>query len=139
MTSLQPLHLVFDAPQIRERLPERVSGAYAMRSLLEAGARLALGSDTPVTSPDVRLGLRAACTRVGIDGVLNPSERLTPAQALAGYTSGAAYAVSRERRSGRLRSGFDADVVVLSDNPLETLDFAVEGTMLAGAWTKPLD
>ena len=139
VTSLQPYHLVFDAPQIRERLPERVGGAYAMKSLLEAGAHLALGSDTPVASPDVRLGLRAACTRTGVDGAFNPSECLTPAQALAGYTSGAAYALSREYRSGMLRETFDADVVVLSANPLETLDFDIAGTMLAGAWTKLLE
>ena len=62
---MQPYHLVFDAPQIRERLPERVAGAYAMKSLLKAGAHLALGSDTPVADPDVRSGLRAACTRLG--------------------------------------------------------------------------
>ncbi len=147
VVSMQPYHLVFDAPQIRARLPERVGGAYAMKSLLEAGAHLALGSDTPVANPDVRLGLRAACTRApmdasadaSVDGEFNPHERLTPAQALAGYTSGAAYAISREHRSGVLREKFDADMVVLSDNPLETLNFNVEGTMLAGSWTKPLE
>ena len=135
---MQPYHLVFDAPQIRERLPERVEGAYAVKSLLAAGAHLALGSDTPVASPDVRLGLRAACTREGVDGQLGGSECLTPAEALAGYTRGAAYAVRREHRSGMLREGFDADMVVLSKDPLETFDFEIEGTMLAGGWTKPL-
>ena len=139
IASMQPYHLVFDAPQIRDRLPERIGGAYALKSLLSAGAHLALGSDTPVASPDVRLGLRAACTRVGVDGELNPSECLTPTEALAGYTRGAAYAIGREHGSGMLRSGFHADVVVLSDHPLENLDFDVEGTMLAGGWTKPLE
>ncbi len=139
ITSLQPYHLVFDAPQIRAKLPERVAGAYAMKSLLEAGAHLALGSDTPVASPDVRLGLLAACTRIGVDGEFNSSECLTPAEALAGYTRGAAYTVHREGCSGTLREGFDADMVVLSNNPLETLDFEIDGTMLAGGWTKPLE
>ena len=140
VVSMQPYHLVFDAPQIRERLPERVAGAYAMKSLQKAGAHLALGSDTPVADPNVRLGLRAACTRLGTDErELNASECLTPAEALAGYTSGAAYALGREGRSGSLKEGFDADMVVLSANPLDTLDFNIEGTLLAGGWTKPLE
>lgn len=142
VVSMQPYHLVFDAPQIRARLSKRVTDAYAMKSLLKAGAHLVLGSDTPVANPDVRLGLRAACTRLGVDkekGPLNPSECLTPTEALESYTRGAAYAIRRENRSGMLQRGFDADMAVLSDNPLETLDFEVRGTMLAGGWTKGLE
>ncbi len=138
IASLQPLHLVFDAPRIRKLLADRLSTAYAMRSLADSGAVLALGSDTPVASPDVRQGLLAACRRLGSDGeVLNAAQCLTVEEALAGYTSGAAYAIGRENSSGRLQAGFDADLVLLSHDPTEKLDgLQIEGTMLAGRWTK---
>lgn len=138
--SVQPIHLTFDAKRIGELLAERQSGAYRTRALLTSGAVLAFGSDTPVANPDVILGLRAACTRQAVDGtVLNLEEALSVEEALAAYTRGAAYAISREHRSGRLRAGFDADLVVLSHDPHESLDaLNVEGTMLAGGWTKSL-
>lgn len=138
--SMQPYHMAFDAKRIRELLPERASGAYALRSLLDSGAQLAFGSDTPVADPDVRLGLLSACQREDEQGeVFYPQEALSTVEALAAYTRGAAWAIGRERRSGQLRPGFDADLVVLSDNPLEQLSgWQVQGTMVAGRWSKPL-
>lgn len=140
VASMQPIHLTFDAKRIGELLAERRRGAYRTRALLDSGAVLAFGSDTPVADPDVILGLRAACTREAVDGTaLNPDEALSVGEALAAYTRGAAYAIGREGRSGRLRPGFDADLVVLSGDPHEGLDdLMVAGTMLAGSWTKPL-
>ena len=138
---MQPIHLTFDAKRIGELLPDRQSGAYRTRALLGTGAILAFGSDTPVAPPDVIAGIRAACTRRAVDGtVLNPDEAVSVDEALAAYTRGAAYAIGREHRSGRLKEGFDADLVVLSGNPHEGLDgLEVAGTMLAGGWTKGLE
>ncbi len=138
--SMQPIHLTFDVKRIGELLGDRQGGAYRTRSLLESGATLAFGSDTPVADPDAILGLRAACTREAVDGtVLNPDEALNVGEALAAYTRGAAYAIGREARSGQLRAGFDADLVVVSHDPHTSLDgLEVAGTMLAGGWTKPL-
>ena len=141
MASVQPYHLVFDAKRIGELLGDRSSGAYAVKSLLETGATVAFGSDTPVADPDVRLGLLAACRRQGADGeTLNPGEALSPDEALAAYTRGAAYAIGREGRSGMLLPGFDADLTILSHNPLVSLDaLSTEGTMMGGRWTNKLD
>src|SRR5690606_35625493 len=109
VASVQPIHLTFDVAGIRSVLPDRVERAYPMRSLVQAGARLAFGSDAPVASPDVFAGLRAACRRAASSGErLNPHEAISPDQALAAYTTGAAFAIGRERRSGMLRPGFDA-------------------------------
>ena len=140
VASMQPIHLTFDVKRIGELLGDRQSGAYRTRSLLDSGATLAFGSDTPVADPAVILGLRAACTREAVDGtVLNPDETLNVDEALAAYTRGAAYAIGREGCSGRLRAGFDADLVVLSHDPHDTLDgLEVAGTMLAGGWTNSL-
>jgi predicted amidohydrolase YtcJ len=139
--SMQPVHLVFDAKRVTELLPDRLAGYCATRSLLEAGVPLAFGSDTPVADPDVRLGLRAATTRVAASGeALNPAETVPVEAALAAYTRGAAYAIAREGRSGKLVPGFDADLVVLSHDPTTTLEgLEVVGTMLAGRWTYRAD
>ncbi len=137
VASMQPIHLTFDLPSIAALLPERLTRAYAMRSLAAAGAPLAFGSDTPVASPDVFVGLRAACRRADATGArLNPSEALSPDAALAAYTTGAAYAIQAEHRSGMLRPGFDADVVVLSHDPLVSLDgLEVLATIKGGTFT----
>ena len=137
IASVQPVHLRFDAPRIRELLPERLARAHAWRSLSDNGAVLALGSDTPVASPDVLLSLHTATTREDEAGErLEPGQALTLDQALAGHTCQAAYAIHWEGRSGRLRPGFDADLALLSHDPHEGLaDLAVEATLKGGAWT----
>jgi predicted amidohydrolase YtcJ len=134
VASMQPVHLTFDVPSISDLLPDRRERAYPMASLLTAGAPLALGSDTPVARPDVFAGLRAACTRVGVDGsVLCPDQRLSAEQALHGYTRGAAFAIGREGRSGAIVPGYDADLVMLSADPIESLDdLSVRGTLKGG-------
>ena len=137
VVSMQPIHLTFDVKRIGELLTDRQNGAYRTKALLDAGTVLAFGSDTPVAHPDVIAGLRAACLREAVDGSrLNPDEALSVDEALAAYTKGAAYAISREHRSGQLRAGFDADFVLLSHDPHTSLDeLSITGTMLAGTWT----
>lgn len=134
VASMQPVHLSFDADDIAALLPGREAHAYPIRSLLAGGAVVAFGSDTPVASPDVFLGLRAACRRRGSSGrVLGGAEALSPDQALAAYTTGAAAAIGRSNRSGMLRPGFDADFVLLSHDPLVSLNaLAVHATFKAG-------
>lgn len=118
VVSVQPSHLLFDLGPILELLPRRVGEAFAFRTLKESGAVLAMGSDAPIAAPCVFDGIRAACTRRDAQGrELNPGERLSVEEALAGYTRGAAFAIGREHRSGRLLPGFDADLVILSHEP----------------------
>lgn len=134
VASMQPAHLSFDVPSIDSLLPDRRGRAYPIAALLRAGAPLAFGSDTPVAAPDVFEGLRAACWRTGVDGgVLCPEQAVTAEQALYAYTRGAAYAIGREEHSGALAPGFDADLVLLSGDPLASLDdLAVRATVKAG-------
>ena len=142
IASVQPFHMVVDAPNARQIIPKRLERAYPFASLLASGATLALGSDTPVAVPGVLKAIRAAVERLGADGkVFQEQEKLTVQQVLHGYTRAAAYAIHAEHRSGQLKAGFDADFVVLSDNPLTAdLDtLTVSGTMLAGKWTKALE
>ena len=92
------------------------------RRFLEANVRLALGSDFPVESADPRLGLYAAVTRQDLDGEPPggwlPDQKLTPVEALRGFTTDAAWAAFMENEVGRLAPGLRADFVLLESDPL---------------------
>jgi predicted amidohydrolase YtcJ len=124
IASIQPTHATSDMPWAEKRVgPERIAGAYAWRSLKKAGARLAGGSDFPVESENPLLGFYAAVTRQDLDGRppggWRPQERLTRREALALFTSDAAYAAFEEDRRGRIAPGFDADLSVFDRDPME--------------------
>jgi predicted amidohydrolase YtcJ len=109
--SMQPTHAINDAPWAERRLgPERVRWGYAWRSLLDAGALLAFGSDAPGESSDPGPGLLAATRRGG----WHPEQAVTLDQAIAGFTSGAARAVQAEDRFGTLAVGRPADLTLWS-------------------------
>jgi len=123
IASMQPTHATSDMPWAEARLGrERLAGAYAWRRFEQAGVRLALGSDFPVESPDPRLGLYAAVTRQDLSGQPPggwlPDQRLTPAEALRGFTTDAAWAAFMENEVGRLAPGMRADFVLLDADPL---------------------
>lgn len=123
IASMQPTHATSDMPWAEKRIgPERLAGAYAWKSLLRSGARLAGGSDFPVESEDPRLGFYAAVTRQDLQGRpaggWMPAERLSRAEALALFTTGAAYAAFEEDRRGRIAPGFEADLTVFGADPM---------------------
>lgn len=130
IASMQPTHATSDMPWAGDRVGEaRLQGAYAWRSLWGMGVVLALGSDFPVESVDPRLGLYAAVTRQDTHGQppggWRPQERLDLAEALKGFTWGAAYAAHDELELGQLHPGYRADFVVLAADP-----FAIDPTDL---------
>lgn len=137
VASMQPLHLSFDAGSIRDLLGDHLGRAYRFRDLRDAGVTLAFGSDTPVASPDVVEGLRAAVWRQDTGGVpFETAQALSADEALWAYTAGAAEAIGWQHRSGRLRVGADADLVLLDHDPVLGLeDLEVLGTFLAGQRT----
>ncbi|HQT94149.1 MAG TPA: amidohydrolase [Thermoanaerobaculaceae bacterium] len=142
IASVQPAHCIADMPWAPARLgPTRIAWAYRWRSLLAAGARLCLGSDVPVASPDPRLGMWAAVTRRTPEGTppggWNPAECLSPAEALTGYTSWAAFAAFEEDWRGRIAPGYAADLTVLdrdatAGDPAAILQAKVLRTVVAG-------
>jgi len=123
VASMQPYHAADDGRWAEKRIgPERIRTTYAFRSLLEAGATLAFGSDWTVAPLDPLLGLDAAVTRRTIDG-LNPDgwvpeERIDLEEALVAYTRDAAYAGFSDAFTGTLEPGKVADMVVLSGDLL---------------------
>jgi predicted amidohydrolase YtcJ len=144
IASMQPIHATQDM-LIADRLwGARSAHSYAWRSLLDAGAVLAFGSDAPVETLNVLAGLHAAVTRRRADGTPGPNgwygeQRLTMAEAVYAYTMGAAYASGEEMIKGSLAPGKLADLVVLSQDiftidPAAILETEVVGTMVGGAW-----
>ncbi len=124
IASMQPPHAVEDKTWAEDRLgPERVRGAYAWRTLREAGVRLIFNSDLAGSDHSIFYGLHAAVTRR--DKELEPPEgwyseqALTPEEALRAYTVWPAYAAFAEGETGVLAPGRWADVTVLSLDPLE--------------------
>jgi len=118
IAAMQPTHATSDMYWAEERLgSERVQYAYAWRSLLDSGARLALGSDFPVEQVNPMLGIYAAVTRQDIkgwpEGGWYPQEALSREEAVRGFTLDAAYAGFMEKNVGSLEPGKRADFIVL--------------------------
>ncbi len=139
VVSVQPTHQTSDRLMAEARLgPDRLAGAYAWSSLASAGAHLALGSDTPVERPDVLAGLATAITRQDADGQPPggwlPQERLTRAQAIDGFTNGAAYAAFADDRWGRLAPGQWADFVLLDTDPATASAEAIRRATVRQVW-----
>jgi hypothetical protein len=122
IASMQPYHAADDGRWAEKRIgPERILTTYAFRSLLDAGATLAFGSDWTVAPLDPLLGLDAAVTRRTLDGANPdgwvPEERVTLHEALTAYTRAAARAGFMEGRTGVLAPGAWADLAILSGDP----------------------
>lgn len=121
IASMQPYHAIDDGRWVEKRIgAERARWSYAWRSMLEAGARLAFGTDWPVAPLDPLLGVYAAVTRETLDGKNPdgwiPEEKLTLEQTLRAYTYGSAYAAFEENDRGTIAPGKLGDIVVLSDD-----------------------
>src|SRR6185436_11181520 len=118
IASMQPTHATSDMPWAERRVgPERVKGAYAWRTVLNAGGRLALGSDFPVEDVNPFFGIYSAVTRQDQEGNppggWYPDQRLTLAEAIRGFTSDAAYAAFEETSRGAIEPGRLADLTVV--------------------------
>ncbi len=119
IASMQPYHAADDGRWAEKRIgAERIEMTYAFRSLADAGAALAFGSDWTVAPLDPVLGVDAAVTRRTIDGANPggwvPTQRITLEETLSAYTVGAARAGFMEEEVGTLSEGMRADLVVMS-------------------------
>jgi predicted amidohydrolase YtcJ len=120
IASMQPTHCTTDMRFCEIRIgKERSKNAYIWKTLLDAGAPMAFGTDWPVEPLDPMRGLYSAVTRKNIEGGFPeggwfPDERLTMAEALRLYTLGSAYASFEEKIKGSIEAGKLADFTVLS-------------------------
>lgn len=117
--SMQPYHAIDDGRWAFKRLDDdRLKRTYAFGTLLHSGARLTFGSDWTVAPLDPIAGIYAAVTRRTLDDQhpdgWYPQEKITVDEALRCYTVNNAYAGFQEQKTGMLRKGMLADLVVLS-------------------------
>ncbi|MEL6864667.1 MAG: amidohydrolase, partial [Bacteroidota bacterium] len=120
IASMQGIHCTSDAPFVVKRLGEQRSreGAYAWRSLLDAGVAIANGTDAPVEDVDPLPSFYASVTRKRADNgmIFFPEQSMTREEAIHTYTLGNAYAAFEEQDKGSLEKGKLADIVVLSND-----------------------
>ena len=142
VASVQPVHLETDVLTAPRCLgTDRAASAYPYRTLLDAGAPLAMGTDYPIENLDPRRGLRCAVTRTSSlapdQGPLGADQALSPAEALSAYTRSAAAAAGEGPRDGTLAPGANADLVILGDDlfdahPDDWLDIPITTTVVGG-------
>ena len=123
IASMQPTHCITDKRFCEKRIGlERSKGAYAWRSLLNAGAKIAFGTDYSVEPLEPMEGLYAAVTRkdrLGEEGEgWFPEQKLTMEEAIELYTLGAAYAQFMEERKGMIKEGYLADIIIVDKDLL---------------------
>jgi predicted amidohydrolase YtcJ len=118
IASMQPYHEMDDGRWAEPILGhERSKTTYAFKSVLDAGARLAFGSDWSVAPPTPIDGIYGAVTRETLDGKHPdgwiPEQKISVEDALRAYTSGSAYASFEEKIKGTLEPDKLADFVLI--------------------------
>lgn len=139
IASMQPLHQTSDRTMAEARLGEdRLGGAYAWRSVLNVGGRLAFGSDAPVEPADVFAGIAVAISRTDENGQpfggWRAQETVSREQALAAFTSDAAFAGFADGRFGRLVPGERADFLLVDRDPMLASPSDIRETQISEVW-----
>lgn len=142
IASMQPTHATSDMNMAEERIgPERLKGAYAWRTFLNQGTRIAGGSDFPVESDNPFYGLHAAVTRTDHEGRpaggWHPEQAMTLVEAFRAFTLDAAYAQHQEGAIGSLEPGKWADFILIDRDlfqipPADIWKIKVEQTWVGG-------
>ena len=127
IASMEPPHAMEDKTWAEQRLgSERVLGAYAWRSLREAGASLTFNSDNPGSDHSIFYGLHSAITRQDKnqqpEGGWYAEQRMTADEAVRGYTQWSAYASFREDKTGIIAAGRWADLTIMDTDPFVLAD-----------------
>jgi predicted amidohydrolase YtcJ len=127
IASMQPYHAIDDGRWAEGRIgSRRCASSYAVHSLVDAGARVAFGSDWSVAPLGPLLGIDAAVNRRTLDGKHPrgwfPEQKITVAEAIEAYTLTSAFAAFEDPDRGSLQPGKLADLVVLSRDILAESD-----------------
>jgi len=142
IASMQPTHCITDKRFAEKRIgKERCMGAYAWRSLLNAGAKIAFGTDYSVEPLNPMEGLYASVTRKDRMGEPGPGwfpeQILTMEEAINLYTLGSAYGQFMENRKGMLKAGYLGDLVIVNQDlmtmpPEQIMKTKVDTTIVGG-------
>jgi predicted amidohydrolase YtcJ len=137
--SMQPTHATSDKNMAESRVgPERIKGAYAWRSFLHQGSRIACGSDFPVESPNPFFGIHAAVTRQDASGQpiagWYPNQAMSLKEAFRCFTLDAAYAGHAENSLGSLEPGKWADFIVVDQDLFKVSTYDIYKTGVLQTW-----
>ncbi len=137
--SMQPTHATSDKNMAEQRVgPERIKGAYAWRSFLHQGSRVACGSDFPVESPNPFFGIHAAVTRQDAGGQpvggWYPNQAMSLKEAFRCFTLDAAYAGHQEDSLGTLEPGKWADFIVIDRDLFRMPTYDIHKTGVLETW-----
>jgi hypothetical protein len=114
---MQPIGVTDDIPMMEPTIGSRARYAHNLRSIVDAGIPYTFNSDCPVSDPNPFWGIHAAVTRQRRDGTpaggWYPEQRLTVAEAVWGYSMGAAVVSGRQALLGSISPGKLADLVVI--------------------------
>jgi len=122
IASMEPPHAMEDKAWAEDRLgKDRMSGAYAWRSLRQNKARLTFNSDNPGSDHNIFYGLHSAITRQDKkyepEGGWYPQQKMSAEEAVRGYTNWSAYASFRENETGKIEKGRWADLTIINIDP----------------------
>lgn len=142
VANIQALWATHEAQIDELTLPFLQDGAearqYPFGDFVRHGARLAAGSDWPVSNADPMAAIHIAVTRVapGLDAepLGGAHQRLDLAAAMAAYTSGTAYVNHRDHDTGYLREGYLANLVVLDPDPFGLPEGEIHRSTVASTW-----
>ena len=137
--SMQPTHATSDKNMAEARLgAQRMQGAYAWRSFLQQGSRIACGSDFPVEAPNPFFGIHAAVTRQDHAGQpiagWYPEQEMSLKEAFRCFTLDAAYAGHQEKTLGSLEAGKYADFIVIDRDLFKMSPYDIHKTAVLETW-----
>ena len=133
-------YVYYHGEKFREYGAERLNHMFALRSFLDAGVRVAPGSDYPPGPFEPMMALQSAVTRTDMKGtVWGAQQRISIEEALRTQTLHGAYASFEENIKGSITRGKLADLVVLGRDPLREdpgslVSIPIERTMAGGRW-----
>ncbi|HEX8680063.1 MAG TPA: amidohydrolase, partial [Chthoniobacterales bacterium] len=133
-------YVYYHGEKFREYGAERLEHMFALRSFLDAGVKVAPGSDYPPGPFEPMMALQSAVTRTDMKGTLwGPKQRISVEEALRVQTLHGAYASFEEKIKGSIERGKLADLVVLGRDPLREdpsslVSIPIERTMVGGRW-----
>ena len=142
IASMQPTHATSDMDMADRYWGDRARLSYAWRTMLDTGAVLVFGSDSPIEAIDPLPGLYAAVTRSrkGSDPEQDswyPEQRLTLEEAVHAFTRAAAYTAGREAHLGTITPGKLADITfydrdLFAVDPAGLADTQIAATLIGG-------
>jgi predicted amidohydrolase YtcJ len=144
IASMQPSHATSDMEMADRYWGERARHSYAFRTMLESGATLVFGSDSPIEPIAPLPGIYAAVSRRRADGSPGPDgwypeQRLTLAEAVRAFTLAAAETSGQAARQGSITSGKLADLTVYNQDifalpPEALLETEIVATISGGVF-----